>query len=179
MGGSDPARDSIAESDSSSCTCVLTSTNGTAKPLFGSVPASLDKMTTYSQPLQQFRGKVLIRAAHGARCIHSLCILNHKHLTLYGGANWETELVEIPIGHISIDVHFNKPSSFHIKVQSDFEFGLDTRILLTVSSPVARDRWLSVLYDLKASIQGWDASARYRSPAPTSRNFVSSVTWLS
>jgi hypothetical protein len=161
-------------------------TTASAAPLLASLPTSLNQRIVRDQPLSErrFRGKVWLRAAGGVCCIESVCSLNHAHVVLYGSDdNWETELVKVPIDHLMVDVQVNEPCSFQIKVKSDTEFGLDTRVVLTVSSPVKRDNWLSALSDCGANIQGWDASHSESTCCPSStfasRNFVPGVTWLS
>ena len=161
-------------------------TTASAVPLLTSLPTSLNQQMMRGQPLpeRRFRGKVWLGDASGVCCVESVCSLNHAHIVLYGCEdNWETELVKIPVDHLIVDVQVKEPSSFQIKVKSDTEFGLDTRVFLTASSPAVRDNWLSALRDCRANIQGRDASHSESACPPlstfASRNFVAGVTWLS
>jgi hypothetical protein len=125
-----------------------------------------------------FRGSVLLSAKPGVGFRASICSFNTSHIVLASGENWLQELVKLPLCHVIFTVHEARSSSFEMMVISDSTFGCDTRISLDVSSPAARHRWLSALWDCDATIQGWDVATGYCQPKSHRGTFKPAVMWL-
>jgi len=142
------------------------------------------KSPPQAQSRRQFRGMVSLRAslsphprARESNKLTCLCALDHTHLVLFGGTNWEDQLVRVQLENLIISVTDNEPGSFRLKIRQDFLFEKDTRVSISVAENRTRDEWLSVLWAQEVEIQGWDAAAFLRPPASYTSTRV--VAWIS
>ena len=150
-------------------------------------PPSKSPPQTRSQ--RRFRGMVSLRAslsphprARESDELTCLCALDHTHLVLFGGTNWEDQLVRMQLENLIISVTDNEPDSFQLKIRQDFLFEKDTRVSISLAENRTRDEWLSVLWAHEVEIQGWDAAACLRPPTSytsTRGDFVPYVAWIS
>ena len=128
------------------------------------------------------RGAVLLSpqpGAHKTNTMPSVCCVDRTHIILLGGHDWEKQLVKINLSHLTVTADGDHPCSFRIQIGADAAFGQDTRVVLSVCDQMARDKWLSALWERRVAIEGWDASLYYRPPRRATGNFVPLVTWLS
>jgi hypothetical protein len=101
------------------------------------------------------------RSAHAVQSELDLTISRERGLRkpdIFGGENWEIELVNLPLDHLVFSIQRCKPSSIQVRVRSDSSFQCDTRICFDVLCAEARNKGLSAFWMCKTRIDGWDAS---------------------
>jgi hypothetical protein len=109
----------------------------------------------------------------------AVCCVDDKDLVLMGGANWETELLKLPLRHLCANVQADECCCFSLKIRASSTREEDSRVFVLVESQDVRDEWLSTLYDRKVEVRGWDAETCYCPPRPTQGGHNPRVIWLS
>ena len=131
---------------------------------------------------QRFRGLVSLSSQARVRkhsTTPALCCVDDKAFVLMGGANWETELLKLPLRHLCVNVQADECCSFSLKIRASSTRQEDSRIFVFAESQHVRDEWLSVLCDREVEVRGWDTKACYCPPRPTYGSHIPRVTWLS
>ena len=131
---------------------------------------------------QRFRGLVSLSSQPRVRkhsTTSAVCCVDDKDLVLMGGANWETELLKLPLRHLCVKVHADEVGCFSLKIRARSARQEDSRLFVFVESQDVRDEWLSTLYDRKVEVRGWDAETCYCPPRPTQGGHNPRVIWLS
>ena len=74
-----------------------------------------------------------------------------KVLTVFGGADWDRQLLEMPLHHIQVELVPGHDNKFHLTMPNRAVDG----IFAAVTNRAARDRWLFALSAMQVKVKDW------------------------